>query len=303
MSDASLTRTIATALPDSPSSPTAALEIQTNPDSPPSPTASWETQPPTDPQCIGGDVLAELAELAGKSVSEVLSMWFSSSSFVGSDFALAVQSDPPSAWLRKRSSPPRGSQSMPQAKVQKQNLEVPAEVAAGSNGGESPNGGNVPRMSEADVVRKAARYVERLEPLLAPGVREAPDFYIVLEAAAKLLRFIRFDILDHNATEGRVLAHAMDVISRVGGHFKVGLTIDPARRWTHPSFGYAHDRTPRWARMEIVYCTSTRAAAGMLEAALIAVSKNKFGSFCLNEKLGGEGKASVANFCFVYVVS
>lgn len=87
------------------------------------------------------------------------------------------------------------------------------------------------------------------------------------------------------------------VNSEICNSFKLGLTCDPASRWTDEIYGY---RQLNFSSMTIVAILQTGEAAAYLEAALISeyVTSPK----CLNKALGGEGNTHNPGPYFVYFV-
>ena len=110
---------------------------------------------------------------------------------------------------------------------------------------------------------------------------------------------IYFKLPKPNATEGIVLRMARATIATIRGRFKVGISQDPAFRWSNGEYGYA--RSGEYKRMVIIYASASASAAGMLEAMLIASNKASSTAFCDNVAPGGESKTR-APASFVYVV-
>jgi len=116
---------------------------------------------------------------------------------------------------------------------------------------------------------------------------------------------VDFALLYPNATEGRILAHAMHFVDALKDeqHFKIGITQDPAHRWDNPDFGYLHHTESgiQMTNMVVVYLSTDNSATAMLEAALIATCLRRYPKRCLNKARGGENKTS-SPLHFTYVV-
>ena len=145
---------------------------------------------------------------------------------------------------------------------------------------------------------------QRLVELLPPILVEYSSLQVDINLERALLTpEVHFDILPHNATEGRVLKRALDVIGALEGKFKIGITQDPAHRWSNPEYGYAHHRENgvQMTSMRILYVAADSQATAMLEASLIALCTQRFPRRCLNVKSGGDCKTT-SPIHFTYVV-
>lgn len=105
---------------------------------------------------------------------------------------------------------------------------------------------------------------------------------------------------------GKVLQHCVCLIDRaLALHpgcvvFKVGVTVDPARRFYDKAIGYAHDRD--FENMLVLCSTETSEAIGFVEAALIL--KYRLVPGCRNIAEGGENvpkssRPGVNHYCYL----
>ena len=97
-----------------------------------------------------------------------------------------------------------------------------------------------------------------------------------------------------------VLQHCIALVACVaaqGAMFKVGITTNPAFRWSNSSFGYAGSEI--YKKMVIMAIVRTMEAAAFLEAALIREFRDH--PACQNEAAGGEGAVD-SSPGFVYLV-
>ena len=110
---------------------------------------------------------------------------------------------------------------------------------------------------------------------------------------------IDFDIPKNPlATASQVAQHVED--SKHPAVYKVGITANPAKRWTNGVYGYSMDKHERWEGMRILYVSSSSFSTALLETFLISCYKGAPG--CRNEKPGGEGASNQAGPHFLYVV-
>ena len=124
--------------------------------------------------------------------------------------------------------------------------------------------------------------------------------------AALSIPSIEFTLLAPKTAEGHVVLHGMRLLDSSTAFFKIGITENPAHRWTRPDGGYEHTPQQRGVmvkRMLVIYASDTTHTAGMLESALIMYGRLKWPLRCLNEKPGGEGKSIAGSLPhFTYIV-
>lgn len=156
--------------------------------------------------------------------------------------------------------------------------------------------------------RQLAALVDGVASCLAVEVMDDLGALNAVEKAFRMHQAIAFKMARRGSNEGVLLRNAMEVIDDAAktSFFKIGLTSDPAHRWSNPDYGYANVVEPSFGgvfrRMIVVHGSCSREAVGILEAALIMVSKLKYGDKCCNSAPGGEAKSKQAGALFVYVV-
>ena len=83
--------------------------------------------------------------------------------------------------------------------------------------------------------------------------------------------------------------------------YKVGITSNPSRRWSHTKYGYQWDKRDRWDGMLVIFAHADPQAVCFLEASLIRIFYGSPG--CRNTRLGGEGvPPDLAGPFFCYLV-
>lgn len=105
------------------------------------------------------------------------------------------------------------------------------------------------------------------------------------------------------ATSSNVASHVQRRTGLSAKHpcvYKVGITGNPFRRWSHPTYGYSRDRFERWQGLKVIAITADSFSASLLETMLITAFKGSPG--CRNERPGGESAASHAGPFFTYVL-
>jgi len=151
--------------------------------------------------------------------------------------------------------------------------------------------------SEADARAARVQHFQSLVHLLHPEVR---DDDLVQERLWKAIHIpaIVFCMPSAKTNEGHVLRAAMDSVKTNTGLFKIGITQDPAHRWSNPEYGYV---LYGYNQMRVIFCSPSPTTVGMLEASLIAMAKVVAPHRCENIAPGGEAKTR-AKVLFAYVV-
>ena len=95
----------------------------------------------------------------------------------------------------------------------------------------------------------------------------------LLQAQASALGCIAFKLPKWNALAGKALSHSVNVVESLFKQhepliYKIGVTHDPAWRWSNPIYGYCGDRD-KWSNMTVFFASDEPYSTGMLEAALI----------------------------------
>ena len=116
---------------------------------------------------------------------------------------------------------------------------------------------------------------------------------------------ISFDLCKSpKATASTYLAHAETQIRKLfikhPAVYKIGITFNPAQRWTHPKYGYSRDPFERWEGMKVIFASESSFAAALVESSMIRIFKGCPG--CRNEKPGGETASQQEGPYFAYVV-
>lgn len=106
------------------------------------------------------------------------------------------------------------------------------------------------------------------------------------------------------ATASACLVHAEKqiqcIFSKHPAVYKIGITLNPVHRWSHPRYGYLHDTVERWQGMKVIFVSESSFAAALVESAMISKFKNCPG--CRNDKPGGETASPERGPHFTYVV-
>ena len=95
----------------------------------------------------------------------------------------------------------------------------------------------------------------------------------LLQAQATALGCIAFKLPKWNALAGKAFSHSVNVIESLFKQhepliYKIGVTHDPAWRWSNPIYGYCGERD-KWSNMTVFFASDEPYSTGMLEAALI----------------------------------
>jgi len=228
----------------------------------------------------GNEFLQQLSVVANKSPAEILALLAQCRSTEPATFASAVSSTTRESF---REAPREAAELTPKRGPREASREA-AEIT--------------PRRFQALVDGVAARIPDCMNDL---GTIAA------VEKALRLPQLISFE-LARGAIEGAVVSHAMSVIAGLPktSFMKIGLTMDPAYRWYNADYGYETYLEPkfggRFKRMVVLHGTASKEAAGMLEAALIAMVSAAYPERCCNVARGGEAKSKASTFLFVYCV-
>jgi hypothetical protein len=237
----------------------------------------------------GNDFLQEMAVSSGLAPRQVLRLF---------DFKTASSSDgasPPPATLKRK------NPEMPYESAIALGVWRARAASACAPSAEAPHidvdGRYHPGNSNGKSRTRSASPRQRRDDVLSLMTLEQQESETVEERvmAALSIPCIQFALLAPNAVEGRVVEHGMRLIDSSSGFFKIGITENPAHRWTRIDGGYEHtaqSRSVMVKRMQIIYAADTTIAAGMLESALIMYGRLKWPTRCLNEKPGGEGKST-----------
>ena len=116
---------------------------------------------------------------------------------------------------------------------------------------------------------------------------------------------ILFDLCKSpKATASTILSHAERTVENLfkkhPAVFKVGISSNPVKRWSHPLYGYALDKRECWLGMKILAACETSFGAALVESSLIRIFQNSPG--CRNDRPGGETPSPDEGPHFTYVV-
>lgn len=116
---------------------------------------------------------------------------------------------------------------------------------------------------------------------------------------------ILFDLCKSSkATASTILSHAErtveNLFKKYPAVFKVGISSNPVKRWSHPLYGYALDKRECWLGMKILAACETSFSAALVESSLIRIFQSSPG--CRNDRPGGETPSPDEGPHFTYVV-
>lgn len=94
----------------------------------------------------------------------------------------------------------------------------------------------------------------------------------------------------------RALRITVGQLARRSERIKIGLTIDPYRRWVE------HSRDALWEELVVIYSTTSRKYCGSAESALIQHCIARHGPKMWNERDGGGGLRYDAQRYYIYVL-
>ena len=99
------------------------------------------------------------------------------------------------------------------------------------------------------------------------------------------------------------LRRALGQYARQHGHLKVGITVDPVKRFRDHQMERAQ-QADSWSRMVVIYGTSSWDVARDAEARLVRYAKSAgYEAEVWNEAPGGEGRRpDPSKYCYVYVL-
>ena len=101
--------------------------------------------------------------------------------------------------------------------------------------------------------------------------------------------------LGHATSVTPTLHRALGQYARRSSEIKIGLTIDPERRWGQ----HANDG---WREMVVLYATRSRKYCGHIEKQLINRGWTRHSEKCCNLRNGGGGLAFNSPWYYIYVI-
>lgn len=114
----------------------------------------------------------------------------------------------------------------------------------------------------------------KVVPSCGDETTKLPWFSHMVEPCQRL-GCITFDVPRLHIPAGSVLKHSLRVLESIFRKndpciFKLGITHNPAVRWSNQTYGYQH-AVDGWTNMTVLFVTNERFSPAMLEAALINI--------------------------------